>query len=136
MKQSAKDIAISVLGDLGIYSPYTNGFKANKRRITFFENYAGFWLDQEDEAYQKMKEIEEKYNIMVYAVTHEYLEFGECWDFLFVPNSCKGKEEVITHYKNNSNIVYAYVWNKTDEYLSEFGDILVASFGGGIKRIG
>ena len=77
MKQSAKDIAISVLGDLGIYSPYTNGFKANKRRITFFENYAGFWLDQEDEAYQKMKEIEEKSHFFsekfVYVKKKQYL---------------------------------------------------------------
>ena len=108
MNQSAKDIAISVLGDLAIYSPYINGFKSKKRRITFFENYAGFWIDQEDEAYQKMKEIEEKYNIMVYAVTHEYLEFGECWDFLFVPSDCKGKEELIKHYKNKSAVCQSF----------------------------
>ena len=30
---------------------------------------------------------------------------------------------------------YAYVWNKKDEWCSEFGDIIVQSFGGGIRRI-
>lgn len=136
MNPQAKDIAVSALKDLGVYYPYTNSFKAKKRRVTFFENYAGFWIDQEQEAFQKMKEIEEKYNIIVYAVTHEYLEFGECWDFLFVPNDCTKKDNIIAHYKNNTHFVCAYVWNKTDEFLSEFGEILVASFGGGIKRIG
>jgi hypothetical protein len=32
--------------------------------------------------------------------------------------------------------VYSYVWNKTEPMFSEFGDIVVQSFGGGIKRIG
>ena len=30
---------------------------------------------------------------------------------------------------------YAYVWNKTDDYCSEFGTIGIRSFGGGIKRV-
>ena len=30
---------------------------------------------------------------------------------------------------------YAYVWNKTDDYCSEFGTIGICSFGGGIKRV-
>lgn len=30
---------------------------------------------------------------------------------------------------------YAYVWNKTDDFCSEFGTIGVCSFGGGIKRV-
>jgi hypothetical protein len=31
---------------------------------------------------------------------------------------------------------YAYVWNKSDDLLSEFGDIAVQALGGGIRRIG
>ena len=34
------------------------------------------------------------------------------------------------------NRAYAYVWNKDDEWCSEFGTISVASFGGGIARRG
>ena len=31
---------------------------------------------------------------------------------------------------------FAYVWNKDDDFCSEFGTIGLKSFGGGIKRIG
>ena len=30
---------------------------------------------------------------------------------------------------------YAYVWNKSDDFCSEFGTIGIRSFGGGIKRV-
>ena len=33
-------------------------------------------------------------------------------------------------------IAFAYVWNKDAADCSEFGDICVKSFGGGIKRVG
>jgi hypothetical protein len=38
----------------------------------------------------------------------------------------------------NSKEFYAfsYVWNKSNDMFSEFGDIVVKSFGGGLKRIG
>jgi hypothetical protein len=32
--------------------------------------------------------------------------------------------------------VFSYVWNKAYDYDSEFGDIVVKSFGGGIARVG
>ena len=35
----------------------------------------------------------------------------------------------------NRHCAYAYVWNKDDEWCSEFGDIIVQSFGGGIRRV-
>ena len=30
---------------------------------------------------------------------------------------------------------FAYVWNKSNDYCSEFGTIGIRSFGGGIKRV-
>jgi hypothetical protein len=36
----------------------------------------------------------------------------------------------------NTFYAFAYVWNQTHEQLSEFGDVVVQSFGGGIRRIG
>ena len=50
----------------------------------FFEQFGGFWIDQEPELHEKMKAIEEKHKCKVYAVTHEYTEFGELYDFLIV----------------------------------------------------
>ena len=41
---------------------------------------------------------------------------------------------VVTHGRNH--YAFAYVWNKTDDYCSEFGTVLVQSRYGGITRIG
>lgn len=37
--------------------------------------------------------------------------------------------------QGNMYYVSAYVWNKTDDWCSEFGTIGIRSFGGGIKRV-
>ena len=63
--------------------PYIEGFK-ERDQVCFFENFGGFWIDQEPELYAKMKELEKKYSCLVYAVTHEFTEFGELYDFLIV----------------------------------------------------
>ena len=99
------------------------------------ENYGGFWAWQEPELIDKIKEIEEKHNCLVYAITHEYTEFGELYDFLIVTDY---KEEWDNLFEKSGNhyFAFAYVWNKDDDYCSEFGTITLSSFGGGIRRIG
>ena len=81
-----------------------------------------------------MREIEKKYNCKVYAITHEFTEFGECYSFLLVDNYPEEWNSLIESYGNKHN-VFAYVWNKDDDWCSELGTITVQSFGGGIKRI-
>lgn len=130
----AKNIAIKAMQDLNIYSAYINGFKKSKQRVCFFENCAGFWVDQEQEIHDKMKDIENKYNVLVYAITHEKTEFGELWDFLCVPEH-EDSMPIIREYSHNSYFAFAYVWNKDYDACSEFGEIVVKSFGGGIMRI-
>ena len=83
----------------------------------------------------KIKEIETQNNCTVYAVTHEFTSFGECYDFLIVTDYKEDWEYLLTKAEQGFYAT-AYVWNKSDEYCSEFGDISVVSFGGGIKRIG
>lgn len=51
-----------------------------------FEAFGGFWAYQEPELMAKIKEFETQYNVLVYAVTHEYTNFGECYDFLYIPD--------------------------------------------------
>ena len=82
-EQAKKEKAIEFLKKMDIYKPYIKGFE-EKGTVCFFENYGGFWIDQEPELYAKMKEIEKKYNCLVYAVTHEFTPFGECYSFLIV----------------------------------------------------
>ncbi|MGN0960757.1 MAG: hypothetical protein ACI4PF_00995 [Christensenellales bacterium] len=131
-KEQRKEIAIKYMKELDIYKPYIDGF--NKH---YYEGFGGFWTYQEPELEQKLKEIEEKYNCTVYAITHEITEFGELYDFLLVTDYPEEWNDLV--YKgqtNNQHYAFAYCWNKDDDFCSEFGTILVQSFGGGIRRIG
>ena len=134
MEQKQKAKAIEIMKQMDIYKPYINGFE-KQDKVCFFEQFGGFWVYQEPEVEAKMKELEKKYGCIVYAITHEYTQFGECYSFLIVS---KYKEEwnrcVVS--EKNKHYAFAYVWNKDDDWCSEFGTVVVQSFGGGIKRIG
>ena len=128
-----KEKAIELLQQMDIYAPYIKGFE-EKGMVCFFENYGGFWIDQEPKLYAKMKELEKKHNCLVYAITHEYTEFGECYSFLIVTDY-KSEWKTLVWSEGNKHSAFAYVWNKDDDWCSEFGSVMVQSFGGGIKRI-
>ena len=128
-----KEKAVELLKEMDIYTPYIKGFE-EKGMVCYFENYGGFWIDQEPELYAKMKELEKEHNCLVYAVTHEYTEFGECYSFLLVTDY-KSEWETLVWSEGNKHSAFAYVWNKDDDWCSEFGSVMVRSFGGGIKRI-
>lgn len=132
-RQQKKDKAIELMKKLDIYKPYINGFK-EQDKVCFFEGYGGFWVDQEPEIEKKMKEIEAKYKCVVYAITHEFTDFGELYDFLVVPNHKCDWDELVYAQRGNNFIAFAYVWNKDDDWCSEFGSIAVKAFGGGIRR--
>ncbi len=127
-----KEKAIELLKKLDIYKPYIQGFR-ERNQVCFFENYGGYWADQEPELYTKIKEIESKYNCLVYAVTHEYTSFGECYSFLLVTDYPE-EWDTLLQSEGDRHYAFAYVWNKDDDWCSELGDIMVRSFGGGIKR--
>ena len=80
------------------------------------------------------KEIENKYNCTVYAVTHEYTDFGELYDLLIVTDYPEEWEQSL-YSDGKAFYAFAYVWNKSDDWCSEFGTIGVNSLGGGIRRI-
>ena len=133
-RQQKKDKALEVMKTMDIFKPYIKGFK-DEDKVCFFENFAGFWVYQEPEIQKKMKEIEEKYNCLVYAITHEFTEFGELYDFLLITDYPEEWDDMIYSF-GNKHTAFAYVWNKDDDWCSELGDITVQSFGGGIKRCG
>lgn len=132
-KEQRKEQAVKLLNQLAVYKPYIKGFE-QADNVCFFENFGGFWVYQEPEIEKKMKEIEKEYDCTVYAVTHEYTDFGECYDFLIVGNYKSEWKSLVCKINGGFN-VFAYVWNKTDDFCSEFGTVGIKSFGGGIKRI-
>ena len=134
MKHEERQIkAIEIMEKMDIYKPYIKGFRESDK-VCFFERFGGYWVDQEPEIYNKMKEIEKEYNCTVYAITHEFTQFGECYSFLLVTNyKSEWKNLVVT--ENGTHYAFAYVWNKDDEWCSELGTVGVKSFGGGITRV-
>lgn len=131
-----KEIAIQCLKKLDIYKPYIRKFE-KEDMPTFFERCAGFYLFNEPVLQAKVKEVEKEYGVLVYALTHEWLEFGECWSMLCVPKSSESIEDCIMDTAElNTFFVHSYVWNQDNDHFSEFGDIVVKSFGGGIRRLG
>ena len=134
-KEQRKEQAVKLLEQLDIFKPYINGFKQSDK-VCFYENFGGFWVDQEPEIEKKMQEIEKEYNCTVYAITHELTEFGELYDFLLVTSEKSEWETLVEKAQGNEYYAFAYCWNKDDDWSSEFGTLIIKSFGGGIKRIG
>ena len=131
-----KEKAIQCMEELDIYKPYIKAFR-DKGTVTLFERFGGYYIteDQEPELLNKIKEFEAETGSLVYAVTHEMFEFGECYSFL-----CISKYEEDWDFSVEGNAftgyyVWCYVWNKSAEYCSEYGTIGVRSLGGGIARI-
>lgn len=134
MKEQQKAKAIEIMKQLDIYKPYIEGFE-KEDQVCFFEQFGGFWVYQEPEVEAKMKELEKEYGCTVYAITHEFTQFGECYSFLLV-SKYEEEWDMLVRSEKNNHYAFAYVWNKDDDWCSEFGTIVVKSFGGGIKRIG
>lgn len=128
-----KEKAIELLKQLDIYKPYIERYK-EKNYVCFFERYGGYWAYQNEELAAKINEIERKYGCLVYAVTHDYSSIGEMYSLLIItkyPKEWNGLVETT----GNIHTCFAYVWNKDDDWCSEFGNVTVKSWGGGIKRI-
>ena len=138
MIEQQKLRALELMKRMDIFEPYINKLESEDT-ITFFENYGGFWVSKNNgvvkDLLDKIKEIENKHSCLVYAITHEHTKFGELYDLLIVQ---KEKDEWDYSFYDNGNgtyNVFAYVYNKSIPEFSEFGDIMVHSFGGGIRRI-
>lgn len=133
-RQIKKDKAIELMKALDIYKPYIDVFE-QEDKVCFYEMFGGYWEEQEPEIQKKLNELEKQYNCVVYAITHEFTDFGECWDFLIVTDYPEEHDTLLYDQGDDNFIAFAYVWNKTDDYCSEFGSIGVKSFGGGIRRV-
>lgn len=130
-----KEVALSAMKSLDIYAPYIKKFEKDGT-ITLFERFGGYYIDEnnEPELLKKIKEFEAEYGSIVYAVTHTFTQFGELYEFLCISKYEEEWEDTLEDIKDG--YVFSYVWNKTDDYCSEFGTIAVKSFGGGIARVG
>lgn len=130
-----KQQAIKQMKQIGILDDYIQEFEKSNM-ICYFEEFGGYWAFQRPEVLEKAKSLEEKYNCVVYAITHEFTSFGECYSFLIVTDYKHEWKYNLSQQSNNRFYAFAYVWNKDDDFCSEFGTIEIQAFGGGIRRIG
>ena len=134
-REEMKQEGIRRLQLLDIYKPYIRKFSTNATTPTFFENFGGFYADQEPDLMDKVKEVEADGKYLVYAITHEYID-GMCmWTFLLVSDDKDNWEYEFEKLNVYDSCAFCWVENKDVPEFSEFGDSCFKSFGGGIKRI-
>lgn len=96
----------------------------------------GSLYELDDKGKRIVKEFNEIYpKCRVYHVIHNYAEFGELYNLLYV------SEDDTEEWENDKQdikegYVFAYVKNVDAEWCSEFGTIYIQPMFGGLKRIG
>lgn len=86
--------------------------------------------------FEKMIELEKEQDITIYAAIFTRFSFGDCVTFLVVPKYEEDWYMLIRPTKQKDIFsVYAYVWNVTEEYRSEFGYVQVQVIDGILQRI-
>ena len=136
LKELQKAKGLECLKKLKICDDFIEVFE-KKDEVCYFVGYAGHWAWQDKEITEKIKELEEKYEIKVYAVIVTFSQLGKLYDFLYISKCSEDWEDMImAGSKVNQFIIPSYCWNKDYKYLSEFGSIIVNAQFGGMRRVG
>ena len=131
-KEIKKAEAINRMKALDLYNPYVKAFK-DKDEIFMSEMTGGVYeFNSNTELCNKVKEFEAENEALVYHVIHTFTQFGELYNFLYV--SDHEEEWEFDNADIKAGYALAYVWNKDDEWCSEFGSIGVRGKFGGIVR--
>ena len=80
---------------------------------------ACFWLNEAQR--ERVRELETKYNILIYHVIHSFTTIGEMESYLYVDPYTEEWEDDRADLKEGTTV--AYVYNCDDPELSEFGYI-------------
>ena len=133
-RENKKEEAIKRMKVFGLFKPCIKAFEKYDEVQVTEPNCDLYEFSDNEELNAKIKEFEEEYNALVYHVIHTYTQFGELYNFLYVSDY---EEE--WEYDNEdvkAGYTVAYVWNRSDEWCSEMGSIVVREFGGGLLRVG
>ena len=136
-REQQKENAIYNLKMIGCYKPYLKAFEDGT--VTMYEGFGGYYIDEvnEPDLVQKIKEVEEKYNGVVYAVIHSLTGFGELYTMLWSTGYEEDAEyNIPDDFGDGTYGVMSYVWNKTDDWCSEFGTVQIKPSLGGLLRVG
>ena len=130
--ENKKAEAIKRMKTLDLYKPYIKLFEKDNK-IFLSEMTGGVYeFDDDEELNAKVKAFEAEHDALVYHVIRTMTQFGELYNFLYV--SDYEEEWEMDNADITDGYALAYVWNKTDEWCSEFGSIGVRGKFGGIVR--
>lgn len=131
-----KNVAEALMEDLGISKPYILDYTCNNQ-VYLYENAEARRIDVGSELHAKIKELEQKHNGKIYAVTHDYLPIvGEMYSFLYVSPYQEDWDRILRPMGRRRFMVYAYVQNVEIDICSEFGYVLLESAFGELRRVG
>lgn len=133
-RENKKVEAINRMKGLELFAPCIKAFK-DRNEVQLSEMTGGLYeFSVNEELTAKVKEFEQEYNALVYHVIHTFAQFGELYNFLYV--SDHEEEWEMDQDDIKDNYVMCYVWNKDDDWCSEFGTIAVRQKFGGLVRVG
>jgi hypothetical protein len=128
--------AIKRMKDLGLFVPCIKAFKRDEVQLS--EPTGGLYeFSSDKELTAKVQEFERKNNALVYHIIHTPAKIDDIvmdmYNFLYVSDYQEEYEQDNDDIKDGC--VFVYVWNKTIDYFSEFGSIVVQGKFGGLIRI-
>lgn len=131
--------AIKCMEALNIYKPYIDIFKKQKT-LCLFEDFAGFYLSYDSTLITKKQEIEQANGIYIYAMIDAKDKTDELYILLaFSSDDAEDNQEVdindISVTGVNEYLVYAYIWNRTNEKMSGLDYVTIKSLCGGLSYI-
>lgn len=132
--ENKKAEAIKRMKILGLFKPCIRAFEKYDEVQLTEPNGGLYEFGDNEELNAKIKEFEEEHNALVYHVIHNYTQFGELYSFLFV--SDYEEEWEMDNEDVKDGYAVAYVWNKSDDWCSEMGSIVVQEKFGGLVRVG
>lgn len=133
-REIKKTEALKRMKTLQLFTPCIKAFE-KRNEVQLSEMTGGLYeFSGNEELTVKVKAFEEEYNALVYHVIHTYTQFGELYSFLYV--SDHQDEWDMDNEDIKDNYAMVYVWNKDDEWCSEFGSIAVRQKFGGLVRVG
>ena len=131
--EDKKDEAVKRMNLLGIYPETIQQFEQDGY-VSLSEPPFGayFWVQGED--LERIRKFEDEYDALVYTVVRgRYQDIGVLDAYLFVGDKRDDWEDDIESFKRNE--AFAYVYNRNDPWLSEFGFIgIKLGAGAGLVR--
>ena len=130
--EERKNEAIKRMEALKLDKTCINAFKKGKPWMSE-SRYGSLYEINDKEVKDKIKKFENEYNATVYHLIHNLTEFGELYSIFYVSTNEEEWEQDKQDLKEG--YAFVYVYNKDDEFCSEFGSIGFKRNIGGLVRI-